>query len=78
MEVRKIIPLINIVLFAIFVYYLLYRIYPMFQGTAYSQGAFLLLLASIIGLGIAVIISILLFWFNVGEEESIEGLNFRP
>ncbi|RLE80561.1 MAG: hypothetical protein DRJ51_05620 [Thermoprotei archaeon] len=71
MEKRKIIPIINSILFAIFAYYLLCRIYPMFEGTPAQRGVFLVLLISIISLGIAVIISILLYWFNVGVREEV-------
>ena len=68
MNLRKIIPVINTILFLVFVYHLFFRLYPMFEDTPEASGVFFIFLISSIALGIAVLITYLLYWFNIGGE----------
>ena len=67
-DYRKLIPIINMILVAFFAYYILSWV-ELFRGTAEYHAIFRIMLLPIILLVIVVIISILLYWFRIGEKE---------
>ncbi|RLE87416.1 MAG: hypothetical protein DRJ49_06475 [Thermoprotei archaeon] len=69
MKYRKLIPLVNIILFTIFIVYTYLYMLPRYRYTSYYTIVHMLMALSTIGIGIAVLISIILYWFRVGEYE---------
>jgi len=67
-EYRKLIPLINMVLVALFAYYVLSWI-EKYRETPEYESLRRVVMVPIILLIIVVVISILLYWFRVGERE---------
>lgn len=67
-DFRKAIPLVNIILLIIFAYYVMDFLEKRKELPYYEQLKFSMLLP--IGLlAVAVLISVLLYWFNIGEKE---------
>jgi len=67
-EYRKLIPLINMILVALFAYYVLSWV-EKFRGTPRYQSLRRVVMIPIILLIVVVVISILLYWFKVGERK---------
>jgi len=67
-EYKKLIPLINMILVALFAYYVLSWV-EKFRGTSRYASLRKVVMIPIILLVIVVIISILLYWFRIGEGE---------
>ncbi|HDJ89830.1 MAG TPA: hypothetical protein ENG40_03975 [Thermoprotei archaeon] len=66
---RKFIPLINIILLSILVIYIFIFFLPRYEGLEEYSSLRTMSILSIVLLSIAVFISILLYWFNIGEKE---------
>ncbi len=69
MRYRRLIPLFNIILFILLVSYVYLYMVPRYKYTSYYQIVHIVALISIVGVGITVVISAILFWLRVGERE---------
>lgn len=67
-EYRKLVPLINMILVALFAYYVFSWI-ERYRGTPEYGSLRRVVMIPIILLIIVVVISVLLYWFRVGERE---------
>jgi len=66
---RKFIPLMNIILLSILIVYIFLFFLPRYEGLEGYWSLRAVSIFSIVLLAIAVFISILLYWFNIGERD---------